>query len=314
MSNLFKDKRESLAISIQEAAKVTRVKVSYLKAMEDEDFEKLPSFEVYSRGYIREYARFLGIAGDKAIVPYEKYIADKKRASKKHTADMSATPKIPEAQHAPAIVNESISHMPAPVYEKSLEKKQWEIPLPLRKFAWVLPVLAIVGVFYALSAVLTGNNTAIEQQPIVKDNRQEQAAESPAVTGSGQANTEQNVQMPPASGAELKPEVQPAAKKKYNLGIAASEITWLQVVLDETDKKEVVLYPGDSVSYDADRLITLLIGNAGGIKINFNGKEFSKIGEKGQVIKINLPEELSQFQQPQPPQSQNAGQKSPPQR
>lgn len=300
MSTIFKDKRESLSVTIQEAAKVTRVKSSYLKAIEEEDFEKLPSFEVYSKGYIREYARFLGIAGNEALAPYEKYLADKKGASKKQADDISSPQKIDEAQHPISIVNKPISHTSPVVSENSLAKSGWKIPFPVRNLFWVLPLFAIMGVFYVLSTVLTGSNTALEQIPVVKDNRQEQISESPV-------NTQQNVQVP-VPGVEVKSEIQQVAKKKYNLGIAASEITWLQVVLDESDKNEVILYPGDSVSYEADRLISLIIGNAGGITLNFNGMEFSKIGEKGQVIKINFPEGLSQLQQPQ---SQNADQKSP---
>ena len=48
--------------------------------------------------------------------------------------------------------------------------------------------------------------------------------------------------------------------------------------------------PGDSVRWHARNGFFLKIGNAGGIKLVLNGKEVGKLGEEGEVVKINLPE------------------------
>lgn len=74
------------------------------------------------------------------------------------------------------------------------------------------------------------------------------------------------------------------------LEIKAHDPTWLQVISDKTQSQELMMRPGESVTWHAKNCFSLKIGNAGGIKIFFNGKDIGKLGEKGQVIKLSLPE------------------------
>jgi cytoskeleton protein RodZ len=74
------------------------------------------------------------------------------------------------------------------------------------------------------------------------------------------------------------------------LQINAHDTTWLQVMIDKTEPKELLMQPGDSVEWRANTCFSLKIGNAGGVKLRFDGKEFANLGETGQVVNINLPE------------------------
>ncbi len=80
-----------------------------------------------------------------------------------------------------------------------------------------------------------------------------------------------------------------AADTSLVLQVVATDTTWLFVTIDKAESKEILLKPGDSVTWHAKKGFFLKIGNAGGIRLLFNGKEIRKIGEKGQVIKVNLP-------------------------
>jgi cytoskeletal protein RodZ len=80
------------------------------------------------------------------------------------------------------------------------------------------------------------------------------------------------------------------ANPKLVLEVFATDTTWLLVRIDKTDPKEVLMKPGESVTWHAKEGFSLKIGNAGGVRLVFSGKEVGKLGEKGQVIKINLPE------------------------
>lgn len=63
MSNPFlklKAKREARGISLEEAARLTKIDLKYLEALEKGEFDKLPD-PIYVKGYIRTYARELGI-------------------------------------------------------------------------------------------------------------------------------------------------------------------------------------------------------------------------------------------------------------
>ena len=55
---ILKKKREELGYNLKEIAKTLKIRSDYLKAIEEGTFEKLP-VEVYTKGYIREYAKFL---------------------------------------------------------------------------------------------------------------------------------------------------------------------------------------------------------------------------------------------------------------
>jgi cytoskeletal protein RodZ len=73
------------------------------------------------------------------------------------------------------------------------------------------------------------------------------------------------------------------------LKIVAVDTTWLLVTIDKGASQEVLMKPGDSITWQAKKGFFLKIGNAGGIRLVFNGKEMKNLGERGQVIKINLP-------------------------
>jgi hypothetical protein len=80
------------------------------------------------------------------------------------------------------------------------------------------------------------------------------------------------------------------ADSELVLKIVAVDTTWLLVTIDKGDSKEILMKPGDSITWQAKKGFFLKIGNAGGIRLVFNGKEMKNLGERGQVIKINLPE------------------------
>ncbi|MEW6067485.1 MAG: RodZ domain-containing protein [Nitrospirota bacterium] len=96
---------------------------------------------------------------------------------------------------------------------------------------------------------------------------------------------------PPQLPVENKSEVKDLKEKKnlHVLEIFAEDTTWLLVDIDNTITKDVILRPGDSVRWEAKSGFSIKIGNAGGVKLVFNGKEIEKLGKKGQVITIRLP-------------------------
>ncbi len=62
--------RETRGKSLEEASRETRVRIDYLRAIEHEWFGALGS-DVYVRGFLRSYARYLGLSSDKVLEAYE---------------------------------------------------------------------------------------------------------------------------------------------------------------------------------------------------------------------------------------------------
>ncbi|MDB2614075.1 helix-turn-helix domain-containing protein [Chlamydiales bacterium] len=66
LGELLKGRRQELKISIKEVENATSIRSSYLNALEEGKTEKLIS-AVYAEGFLKQYAIFLGIDGEKMV-------------------------------------------------------------------------------------------------------------------------------------------------------------------------------------------------------------------------------------------------------
>ncbi|MBP9827210.1 helix-turn-helix domain-containing protein [Candidatus Saccharibacteria bacterium] len=70
LANILKRRRESLDIALSEAETATRVRGKYLEAIEAGDYDALKD-DVYSRGYVKNYADYLGLDTKPILRLYE---------------------------------------------------------------------------------------------------------------------------------------------------------------------------------------------------------------------------------------------------
>ncbi len=66
IGEVFKQRRKELNLSLKEIENATSIRMSYLQAIEDGEIHKLNS-PVYAQGFVRQYAAFLGIDGEKIV-------------------------------------------------------------------------------------------------------------------------------------------------------------------------------------------------------------------------------------------------------
>lgn len=66
IGDIFKERRKEMNISLKEAENATSIRMAYLQAIEDGEMQKLIS-PVYAHGFLRQYAIFLGVDGEKII-------------------------------------------------------------------------------------------------------------------------------------------------------------------------------------------------------------------------------------------------------
>ncbi len=62
-----------MGVEIDDISNMTLINLRYLKAIEEGEFCRVPG-DIYVRGYIREYARCLGIPFSDAIREYEIFL------------------------------------------------------------------------------------------------------------------------------------------------------------------------------------------------------------------------------------------------
>ncbi|MBI3596485.1 MAG: helix-turn-helix domain-containing protein [Nitrospirae bacterium] len=106
--------------------------------------------------------------------------------------------------------------------------------------------------------------------------------ESPAPAASQTPSAPAGHPVPPAP---LAPVVSSAPVGDLVLVIEAVESSWVSARIDGGDTKEVFLQPGQKVTWKASDHFLVSFGNAGGVKIQFNGKSLPPFGPKGAVVK-----------------------------
>lgn len=295
MAKLLKEQRERLGKNINDIAMITRVKASYLKAIEEEDFSKLPA-EVYTRGYINIYAKFLGYPPDEAIAPYNAYLEEIKRTKEKNPINISPNEKSSDNVDVGNIENVPFSGS-EPMDYSQIEISAKKRFSDFKSFSkTILATGSAIMIALLIYLLLPGrkNPPPVEYQAVPEAQYNIHGATPPPTLSSP-------ILTPDTSTAISDKEIdknRPVQKKRHNLDITALDRTWIQIIIDGSDKKEMLLNAGEKVNYEADQSINLLIGNAAGVKLKFDGKEFEGLGEKGQVIKLSLPSTTQLQSQP----------------
>ena len=248
---ILKKRREELGYNLKEIAKTLRIRSDYLKAIEDETFEKLP-VEVYTKGYIREYAKFLKTDPEIIIKAYIEKIS----------------PPVIEKQPDPITPAENTvkEEKAAPRYSATA------ITLSAVAVAALLTVLSLF-VFAPEGPKTPLSEKTAPTPPAIQPNRQTQKNEN---IEKGKTEVAANPQ-------------KEKIVKEHSLEILASDKTWILVTIDNTETKEMLLNKGESVRLSAKDGFSLKIGNAGGIKLIFDGKDMGVPGENGKVVTLNLP-------------------------
>jgi cytoskeleton protein RodZ len=82
----LKREREMREVSLEELTKSTRISDRFLRALENEDWEKLPG-GVFGRGFVRTIARYLGLDEESLLGEYDLARADKSQAELARTEE-----------------------------------------------------------------------------------------------------------------------------------------------------------------------------------------------------------------------------------
>lgn len=67
----LREARERLGLGLEACERATRIRSAQLQAMEDERFDRLPE-PAYTRGFLRSYARLLGLDADRLVAEYDR--------------------------------------------------------------------------------------------------------------------------------------------------------------------------------------------------------------------------------------------------
>ncbi len=253
VGHVLKTAREGRGLTIDEVSRALFIRKTMISAIESGDWQRLPH-PVYVKGYINQYAAYLAIT-------------DEVRAE--FMAGEETTPVEEKTSAVP----------PEEKMTRKWEPKRWRTA---KKAAAAAVMSAIVVAFMVFL-----NTDRTPQHASRQPSRQAPAAVTPAAPSTSAApSVYQTVATTEAVTNEGQGEKRALETKK--LMIACQERTWVRVMIDDSEKKELMMNPEEVVVLNAKDKFDLLIGNAGGVKLFYNGKDAGFTGETGEVKRITL--------------------------
>lgn len=124
-----------------------------------------------------------------------------------------------------------------------------------------------------------------------------QKADQPAVVPDGELerfSPPPPIAAPEPPPADIPQEVPPTLERdipaaKHSLEVVALEKCWIKVTIDNRRGESLILKPGDRREWKADKRIRIVLGNAGGVLMKWDGQPLGPVGKSGQVVQFVMP-------------------------
>lgn len=240
----FRQARLDKGVSLAEAERDTRIRRKYLEALEAEDYAALPA-PVYSRGFIRTYASYLGLPAEAMVDLYNQARAREER----------------------------------PVLQPALPQIERPSVITLRH---VVTALGAIGVIVLLALFGTWYNSAQES---IRQAEQSQfpssVGQSPTLVPVRSA-VRTPTPVPPTPTPSPTPSPTPIQGLVVDLRLTGR--SWVQVWVDGEQTLQETLQAGASRTFQAERSVRLRVSNAGALTVTVNGTPQPALGAPGQAV------------------------------
>lgn len=278
LGSLLRKTREERNIDLDEAVRVTRIRRHSLKALENEEWDKLPP-QVFVKGFLRSYAEFLGLDKEMALnsylktSPFQKYKPQALNEIKPLSGRWNLTIIIPVL--ALALIA-SIIYL-----------KRNNIPIVEKVFQYLETSIRIEKKESAVEKEDNKSQDDKQKEGIFFKN--EKVIENEKETASKSKSGEDNIFLEnPTIPKEIKDDK--PLPPRFLLAAKVNSQTWIAIYIDDEPVKEYLLQPGGTMRWTADKGFDILVGNAGGIEFVLNGKAVGRLGPQGKVVRVRLPE------------------------
>jgi cytoskeletal protein RodZ len=237
--------REIRGISLKEIADATKISKRFLDALERNDHTTLPA-PVFTRGFVREYARYVGLNAEEMVNRYNYAASNDDRIEKP-----------PQIERYPATPVRDISPKPKP--------KRGIPP------AYARVNRNLIAIFVIVLALATVVWWAVQRKLLVE---RDSAAEPPPIAAA------KPVPLPPAPAPAAAPVVDDS---KLRLEIEATDRAWISVKADGKRVFEDELQQGEKRDFEAADKFDFKTGNAAGVILRINGVEVPQLGPEGRT-------------------------------
>ncbi len=245
--------REEAGRGLDDLAAATRVQRRYLEALEAEEWTAVPG-GVIGRGFVRLVAKELGLADAPLLELYGQARAGDD----------------PVARLAPA----------EPEWTVDFRRERGPGPV-------LLALLFLAG--SALGIWVWSPWSVAPRPPTEAQAPADPAPSAPPQGLAPPADLPEPAAAPPAAPVPPPPPAPAPVPELHRLEVLAVEAVWVRVVADGGGADERLFQPGQSRSYEVRREASLRLGNAGGVRLTWDGQALKVPGAPGRVMTLEFP-------------------------
>lgn len=313
----LKLEREQRKISLEDISVSTKIGIRMLRALEEDNFEQLPG-GIFNKGFVRAYARVLGLDEEQTVADYMQASGGAVIASVGELeTDVAKTDPSKTAgkfhrhdDHAHGDGEEKDSRSIEAAEARRGQQLPWGI------FAGLLLITALTLSLWSryerqsARRSTSANSSASESSPPAPQS----STQTPGNAANAAApvfNSAANAQLRPASGKDraIAPSGQVAPRSgsgpssssgvnsgpaksasagsvvagEFSLVVRAREESWITITSDGKTVASELLAAGSERKVQGRQQITVKAGNAGGVEFQFNGKKVDAGGQYGEV-------------------------------
>jgi len=248
--------REAKGATLKEAEAATRIRARFLELLEAGDFDAFPGGEVQIRGFLRIYARYLGLSPEEAVARYE---AETRPTEVRSGASPQAAPSagLLRSDVVPVAREPRVSPGPTATSAPRLSVETVMIAV----IVLIVLLVLIAAVTYFVGQKAGGGAVATE-------------------TVSAQAA--QPTTTVPATLAVVTPTFPANPEGGVNLALEANEHVWVRVSVDGVVAFEGMLAPGE-MTWSGREAIVVDTGNGDALLVTVNGQAQGKMCGRGRV-------------------------------
>jgi transcriptional regulator with XRE-family HTH domain len=298
LGHILREARETKGLTITEAQEETRINSKYLAALENGEYDKLPT-PVHVRGFLRNYSRFLGLDPQPLLERYELNLSQQSYSRSRQSKEITAH------QSPPSLTNEQDQIFFDPVNMEVNVGERRDPETAVRLVIVIALIIAVALIANRFVPLLLGNEDGSQSvdeslNEFIQDitNRAvgtataqsgdmlegEAAVTEPAfVPGEIITSTSRNIiDITAPAVSPTRPQL-PATMDEIALQLDISERTWMEVTIDG----DVVFSGwarGDDPPFEwtAQEEAIVNTGNGAGVFVTINDQPWGRMGERGE--------------------------------
>jgi len=295
--------REEAQIDLAEIAKNTKIKLDYLEKIEQESFDELPP-DVYVKGFLKSYAKYLGLNEQEVINQYEREKGIQKNIKRlennKPKKVLLNFPNITITPRTFSVIFFSLALFAGFFYfykeiDKFSEDPRLVIVQPFSNTSVKGSSIEIIGV------TDKNNKITINDQPIaVNENGDfketiglQKGLNKITVKAQNKFEkiTQEEINISAdyevmVAGEETEKDIEEAKNEKVVVEISVRESpVWIAVKVDDKDVQSGTMLPDSTQTFEGKDKILVTSGKANQTFIKFNGEDIGLLDEKPGLIR-----------------------------